>query len=181
MKAANYIIREAKVSDAGNIRRYNKLIYQTSDHLITKPNEFKTGILKQRFWIAGKIANPYETCLVAEGDEQIVGLVENWTDRRTRVQHVTTLAMSVHPDWRKRGIGSALLKDFLKWSQDNPHIQKVELHVHATNAAARRLYSRHGFETEGRRAKAIQHDKNRFVDDIMMAYWPNSSDVEKQE
>lgn len=181
MKAAKYTIREAKVSDAGKLRRYGKLIYQTSDHLITQPDEFRTGLLKHRFWIAGKIANPYETCLVAENNGHISGMLENWTDRRTRVRHVTTFAMSVHPNWRKCGIGSALLKDFLQWTQDNPRIQKVELHVHATNTAALSLYSKHGFATEGRRAKAIQYDKNHFVDDIIMAYWPNSSDVEKQE
>lgn len=179
MTAANFDIRPAKVGDAGKLNRYMRLIYQTSDHLITLPTEFAVSTLKQRFWLAGKAVNPYETCLIASSEGKIAGALESWTDRRTRVCHVTTFAMSVHPDWRGRGVGTALLDSFVQWVAENPRLDKIELHVHDDNAPALALYRKFGFKTEGRRVGAVQYDNNRLIDDILMAYWPNSSNVEK--
>lgn len=178
MKAAKIVIRGAEPSDARNLNRYIRFIYNASDHLITHPDEFRTGAFRQRFWIAGKASNPFETCLIAMIDDQIVGMLDSWVDRRTRVKHVTGFAMSVHPDHARQGIGTSLLEHFITWVAENPRLQKIELHVHANNAAAIALYNNTGFTVEGTRARAIKYDNNRFVDDILMAYWPNSSTVE---
>jgi len=178
MKAAKILIRGAKPSDARNLNRYIRLIYNTSDHLITHPDEFRTGIFRQRFWIAGKASNPFETCLIATINGQVVGMLDSWADRRARVKHVTGFAMSVHPDYTRQGVGTRLLNRFIEWVAKNPRLQKIELHVHADNAAAIALYKKTGFTVEGTRKNAIKYDNNRFVDDKLMAYWPNSSTVE---
>lgn len=181
MNASNIEIRPAIVSDASRLNEYVRMIFATSEHLVTRPDEFRSGPFKQRFWISGKTTNPYEVCLVAVCGKDIVGMIDNWTDRRARVSHVTTFAMSVHPDYQQQGIGSRLLSAFIDWVRGNEHLEKIELHVHADNAPAIALYERLGFKKEGVRAKAVRYGKNRFVDDILMAYWPNSSDVENIE
>lgn len=178
MKAAKISIRNAKPADARKLNSYIRYIYGASNHLVTKPKEFRARPFKQRFWIAGKASNPFETCLVATIDDKIVGLLDNWTDRRARVKHVTTFAMSVHPDWERQGIGISLLNEFIKWVAENPRLEKIELHVHADNTGAIALYEKVGFTVEGMRKRAIRYDENRFIDDILMAYWPNSSTVE---
>ena len=181
MNTSNIEIRPAIVSDARRLNDYVRTIFATSQHLITLPEEYRTGPFRQRFWIAGKATNPYEICLLAVSGKEIVGMIDSWTDRRARVKHVTTFAMSVHPDWRKQGIGEHLLGSFLGWVRENKRLEKVELHVHADNKAALSLYERLGFKTEGRREQAIRYGKNHFVDDILMAYWPNSSNVENSK
>ncbi len=181
MNMSKIEIRPAIVSDAKRLNDYIRTIFSTSDHLVTLPDEYRTSPLKQRFWIAGKATNPHETCLVAVSGKEIVGMIDSWTDRRARVRHVTTFAMSVHPDWRKQGVGAKLLDQFIAWVRENDRLQKIELHVHADNNGAIALYERFGFKTEGRRERSVRYGKNRFVDDILMAYWPNSSNVENSE
>ena len=56
--------------------------------------------------------------------------------RRKRLAHGGSFGMGVHPDWRGRGIGEALLRGLLDWAQANPQIEKVSLAVLADNAAA---------------------------------------------
>lgn len=180
MTAANFSIRNAVPVDAKQLNSYIRRIFSTSQHLVTQAQEFRTRPFQQRFWIAGKASNPYETCIVALCDGNIVGMLDSWTDRRARVKHVTTFAMSVDPDWRRRGVGSALLKKFIAWVDKNPHLEKIELHVHADNTAAINLYKKIGFVKEGVRSDAIKYEDGRIIDDILMAYWPHSSSVENE-
>lgn len=178
MTTAKIQIRGAIPSDARQLNRYIRRIYSTSNHLVTKPGEFRIRPFRQRFWIAGKASNPFETCLIALSEGNIVGMLDSWTDRRARVKHVTTFAMSVDPDQTRQGIGTLLLQNFIEWVAGNPRLEKIELHVHADNAPALALYEKTGFTIEGTRNRAIKYDDNRFIDDILMAYWPNSSNVE---
>ena len=179
MTAAKFSIRNAVPADAKHLNSYIRRIFATSEHLITQAGEFRTRPFRQRFWIAGKATNPYETCLIASSNGKIIGMLDSWTDRRARVKHVTTFAMSVHPDRRRHGVGSALLKQFIRWVSENPHLKKIELHVHADNLPAIHLYEKTGFVKEGVRKHAIEYEDGRIIDDILMAYWPNSSNVEK--
>ena len=102
-------IRVAKPSDARGLNRHLRSIFRNSNHLITRNEEFATGPFRQRMWIAKKQVNPVETCLLAITDKQIVGALDNWTDRRKRVAHVTCFAMSIAPEWQGQGIGRSLL------------------------------------------------------------------------
>ncbi len=178
MMTAKIQIRGAMPSDARQLNHYIQRIYSTSNHLVTKPGEFRIRPFRQRFWIAGKASNPFETCLVALLDGDIIGMLDSWTDRRARVKHVTTFAMSVDPNHARQGIGTLLLDKFTNWVAENPRLDKIELHVHADNAPAIALYKKAGFTVEGTRKRAIKYNDNRFIDDILMAYWPNSSSVE---
>lgn len=178
MSAAKITFRDAKPSDARALNTYIRHIYAVSDHLISLPEEFRMRAFRQRFWIAGKATNPFETCIVAVTGDKIIGMLDSWTDRRARVKHVTSFAMSVHQDHIRRGIGTTLLNTFTTWVAENPRLDKIELHVHADNAGAIALYKKTGFTVEGTRSRAIKYDDNRFVDDVLMAYWPNSSSVE---
>lgn len=171
-------IREAVPADAKKLNQYLRIIFATSDHLITTADEFRVKPIRQRLWIAQKATNPYEICLIATQNKQVVGMLDSWTDTRKRVRHVSTFAMSVHPDSRKQGIGEQLLRRYIGFVAENPRLQKIELHVHENNAPAHALYEKLGFIVEGVRKAAICTKDNHFIDDVLMAYWPNSSSVE---
>ncbi|MBV1889186.1 MAG: GNAT family N-acetyltransferase [Proteobacteria bacterium] len=165
-------IREAQTSDARKLNQYIRATFASSRHLITRKEEFGTGPFKQRFWIAKKQTNPLEVCFVASTGKNIVGMLDNWTDRRQRVAHVTCFAMSVAEDRRGKGLGKALLKTFIDWVKKHPSLTRVELHVHSDNAGAIKLYESCGFEHEGVRKNAVRYEDGRVVDDIIMALWP---------
>jgi RimJ/RimL family protein N-acetyltransferase len=166
-------IRQAKPSDARQLNRYIRTIFQGSEHLITRPDEFATGPFKQRLWIAKKQVNPVEACFIALQGKRIIAMLDNWTDRRKRVTHSTCFAMSVAEGYRGMGIGYHLLNHFIDWVQKHPSLTRIELHVHSDNKHAVKLYKRCGFELEGTRKGAIRYEDGRVVDDHIMALWPS--------
>jgi len=166
------IIRAATPSDAAMLNRYIRDIYREGTGMITQPEEFRASNIRQRFWLARKGINPDETCLLAVQGGAIVGMLECWTDRRRRVRHSTTIAMSVHANWRKRGIGKKLLLHFTDWVHKHPRLERVELHVHADNEAALALYRSIGFAHEGTRRNVVRYEDGVVVDDHIMAFWP---------
>lgn len=169
---ADIAIREATPSDARALNAYMRETFATADHLITRPDEYRMGWWRHRHWIAKKNTNPYETCLLAMDGDAIVGALESWTDRRARIIHCTCFSMSVKNGWRCRGVGTALLKQFIDWVKNHPTLEKIELHVHSDNEHALKLYAAQGFKLEGTRKKAIKYEDGRIIDDHMMALWP---------
>ncbi len=170
--ATTLTIRQARVADARALDNFLAEIFRTARHVITKSQEFQPGFLSRRVWIARKQLNPFETCLLAVQAGKIVGMIESWTDRRARVCHITCFFMAVSPSEQRRGIGKHLLQAFLNWVAAHDRLDKVELHVHDDNDAALALYTKLGFEIEGRRKGAIRYEDGRVIDDLLMAYWP---------
>lgn len=165
-------IREAKPDDARKLNAFMRSIFATSKHLITREQEYATGPFKQRLWIAKKHTNPVEVCFVATSNGAIIGMLDNWTDRRSRVAHSTCFAMSVCPSYQRSGVGRALLQTFINWVKSHAGLSRIELHVHNDNEAAIKLYESCGFEREGLRKGAVKYEDGRIVDDIIMALWP---------
>ncbi|WP_417451742.1 GNAT family N-acetyltransferase [Kordiimonas sp.] len=165
-------IRPARPSDAKALASYAKRTLASAEHLITKPQEYRYSPLRQRFAVARKCACPDETHFIAITRDGIIGSIECWTDHRSRVRHSTTFTMSVHEAYRGTGVGKKLLLHFINWVQNHPRLERIELHVHADNAAALALYQSVGFTLEGTRACAIRYEDGRVIDDHIMALWP---------
>ena len=72
-------------------------------------------------------------------------------------------------EWRRQGVGTALLATLLEWATANPLIEKVCLDVNATNSNAIRVYKKLGFVEEGLRSKDIKRGPGRYVDTVTMA------------
>jgi ribosomal-protein-alanine N-acetyltransferase len=90
-------------------------------------------------------------CLVAEcaqSDEapKIIGDIVLWL--AGSIAHVATLA--VHPDYRRRGIGTCLLANALLACGDRGLIEAL-LEVREKNRSAQKLYRKFGFEVVGLR------------------------------
>lgn len=77
---------------------------------------------------------------------EVVGVVVTWL--LVDEAHIATI--SVHPDYRGQGIATRLMCAAL---QENARLGAVEatLEVRVSNAAARKLYQRFGFQQVGRR------------------------------
>ena len=86
--------------------------------------------------------NPLATYFVAKEDEKIVGYGGIWNV--SGEGQITNIA--VHPDNRKKGIASGILKELISNSKS---CEKIFLEVRESNNAAICLYEKYGFEKCG--------------------------------
>jgi RimJ/RimL family protein N-acetyltransferase len=105
---------------------------------------------------------------VVEDDGRIVGRLSLSRDPHPSSQHVADLGLMVAEEYRRRGIGRALLEQAIRWAQESG-VRKLELHVFPWNEPALALYEAFGFEREGLRRAHYARD-GEYVDAILMAY-----------
>jgi len=118
-------------------------------------------------WIDDMAAGDY--MLVAEIDGNVVGnLGLHAAAKSPRRRHVGTLGMSVHDDFHRRGVGSALLKAAIDLADNWIAYTRLELTVYTDNAAAVALYRKFGFGIEGT-ARGYALRNGEYVDAFMMA------------
>jgi ribosomal-protein-alanine N-acetyltransferase len=65
--------------------------------------------------------------------------------------HISNVA--VHPDFRGRGVGAALIGALIEWARRLWELSDFTVEVRASNIAAIRLYQNAGFREEGRRRR----------------------------
>jgi ribosomal-protein-alanine acetyltransferase len=83
---------------------------------------------------------------VCEVQKKIVGMIA-W---RSLGDEVEILDFAVHPNHRRQGNASFLLKNFIQYLSQSA-AQKIFLEVRESNAAAIALYKKFGFQISGRR------------------------------
>jgi RimJ/RimL family protein N-acetyltransferase len=110
--------------------------------------------------------------LLALDDDGVVGSMSIRRDDNPATHHVATFGMFVVSSHRRRGIGSALLAEALRWARSYG-IERIELTVYPHNGAAIALYRSFGFVEEGR---LVRHAKKSYgyEDEILMAVWLGS-------
>ena len=125
--------------------------------------ESPTDRLAQGRSFDAHVANPEATSFVAEVDGSLVGALG------VRINGgVADLGMMVDSSWRGRGIGSELLRECVRWARERG-AHKVILEVWPHNAAARRLYEKHGFVEEGRFRRHYRRRNGELWDAIRMS------------
>jgi RimJ/RimL family protein N-acetyltransferase len=77
------------------------------------------------------------------------------------------IGMAVAREWRRRGVGSALLGAAIEWARERG-LHKLSLGVFAHNAAAIALYRKFGFVEEGRRIKHYRRANGELWDSVEM-------------
>jgi RimJ/RimL family protein N-acetyltransferase len=104
---------------------------------------------------------------VAETERGVVGRLSIGRNRDPLSPHVAELGLMVAAGARRRGIGSALIEEAVKWAQ-RAGIVKLELTVFPHNEPAIALYRKLGFREEGllKRRYLIE---GRYVDAMLMA------------
>jgi len=107
-----------------------------------------------------ELVNPTSRCWVAEMDGRLAGALVIW--RVLDEAHIATIA--THPDFRRQGIGRALLKTGMDAAYaEGARIYHLE--VRAGNEAAIKIYEAFGYEVVGRRPK---YYKNNGEDALLM-------------
>ncbi|MGB3386889.1 MAG: GNAT family N-acetyltransferase [Pseudaminobacter sp.] len=109
-----------------------------------------------------------DTWIVAELEGKVIGHGNLMVCSNPRRAHIGEIAMGVADDFTGRGIGTAILAALLDVADNWRGLKRVELTVYADNEPAIRLYTRCGFEVEGRHVKAGFSD-GKYHDLLTMA------------
>lgn len=143
------------------------------------------AVARERRWLLFLKAPPFEMSaayvrgLLAGAGVQFVALDESrrvvgWCDisrgEREGVEHAGHLGMGLLKEHRGRGHGRRLMEAALAAAKASG-IERVELEVFASNAAAVTLYRKLGFREEGRKLRALKRD-GAYDDLVVMALFP---------
>jgi putative acetyltransferase len=110
-----------------------------------------------------------QASLVAVHGDRVIGHLNVSREEGPMTRHVASLGMAVAPEWRGRGVGSALLVEAIRWGNEM-RVEKLALSVYPHNEAALGLYRKFGFQEEGR---LTGHSKKSvgYLDEIVMGLW----------
>ena len=164
-KKMEYLIKKALLDDKIAVHSYlNEIADSKSDVLFLRPNGFSFDQVEKL--IEGSQQSAAKLFLVAKAKSDIVGTLTFSRYSRMETRHSGEFGMSVHPDHRRKGIGSLLIEELESWAKAN-ELFKIELQVWSNNIPAIRLYEKLGYGTEGIRKAAILRD-GKCYDSILM-------------
>jgi len=99
-------------------------------------------------WDYNRVAQGEMAGWVAASDADILGFLV----ARRIANDIEILNFAVQPDFRRSGVGGALLQKALAWGSEL-NAERALLEVRASNYAALQFYERRGFVVTGRRPR----------------------------
>jgi RimJ/RimL family protein N-acetyltransferase len=164
----NIVIRKPVEADAADIIHYSKILFASTDQVLTTLDEYTITVENEKKWINDFNQNPNSLVLVAEFNNQIIGLLFFISNHKRKNAHTGEFGVNVHPNFQGIGIGRALIEALLIWARANKQIEKVYLTVFHTNEQAIHLYKKLGFIEEGRHVKAVKQLTGEYADVLQM-------------
>jgi RimJ/RimL family protein N-acetyltransferase len=163
-----FLIRQPSVDDAEAIINYSKILFASTDQVLTTLEEYTITVENEKTWVQNLNDNPNALLLIAHHNNQIVGFLFFMPNTKKKNVHTGEFGVNVHPNFQGIGIGYRLIETLLAWARDNKQIEKVSLKVFSTNIQAIKLYKNLGFIEEGRHIKAIKQLNGEYVDSVQM-------------
>src|SRR6266508_3488247 len=161
-----FVVRPAMPSDARSFLALYRQVVSEGRFIRTEgvtrgPRHFRKEFRRSR-------TEEHAELLAVAGGE-VIGSLGISREAHPVNRHVASLGMMVAPEWRGRGVGSALLGEAIRWARE-VGVEKVALSVFPDNEAARALYRKFGFVEEGR---LTGHSKKSigYRDEIVMGLW----------
>lgn len=110
---------------------------------------------------------PRALLLVAETDEQIIGWCRVFPYKfGGKSRHVADIGIGVQKEFRRRGIGRALMEDAIAWARRQEY-GKLTLDLFSSSEIAQHLFKMVGFHVVGIRARHARIN-DAFVDEVLM-------------
>lgn len=162
-----FTLRYPKSSDAKQMCEYINELSLEGTYITFQGEEIsledETSYLESQL---KKIAGKESIQLLAFIDSTMVGI--GGIERKEKVSsHVGILGISLHRDFRKKGLGKKLLNALLSEAKKLPELKIISLEVFANNSVAQKLYTSVGFVEYGRLPNGIRF-QGEFVDALYM-------------
>jgi RimJ/RimL family protein N-acetyltransferase len=160
------IVRPAEPRDADQLVELARAVGREPGAFLLTTDAWRS-IGDERRYVRSVRRDPDAALFVADEGGRVVGRLSLVRDAHPASRHVADLGLMVAVDCRRRGIGSALLREAVDWAARSG-VRKLELHVFPWNDGAIALYRAFGFEQEGLRRGHFVRD-GVAVDAILMA------------
>jgi RimJ/RimL family protein N-acetyltransferase len=157
------IVRPAATADADALVRLGRSVAAEGELWLT----YNRSSSDERRNVKSVRRDPNAAVFVAEVPAGVVGRVSIARDGNPVSHHVAELGLMVAAGERRRGIGTALMKEAVSWARGSG-VTKLELHVFPHNEPAIALYRKLGFVDEGHRCRHYRIG-GHYVDAILMA------------
>ncbi|HUK59571.1 MAG TPA: GNAT family N-acetyltransferase [Stellaceae bacterium] len=160
-------IRTPSDADVAGLAALVNLLAAESSHLFIMPIAGPDPAKTLRAHLAAVAKTGSEGVLVADCDGGIAGLLTAARGLHPAKRGVATVGIGVRPRNRRCGVGRALMTGLEAWAGE-AGVDRLELTVVVSNAAAIALYRSCGYKQEGILRAAARIDGEP-VDQIMMA------------
>lgn len=116
-------------------------------------------------FVRESVANDAIQFIALTGD-RVVGWADVFPPWPDAISHCGKLGMGVHPDYRRQGLGEALLRACISKSKSSG-ITRIELETRADNSPSIALYEKVGFVHEAVKRNAMRFD-GEYFDSVQM-------------
>jgi RimJ/RimL family protein N-acetyltransferase len=159
-------VRPATPADAPALAELGHAVGSEEEGWLISDHDWRSAGEERRY-LRSLRRFPHAEVFVAETPEGIVGRLSIARDPHPASYHVADLGLMVAAGHRRRGVGTALMREAERWAR-GAGVTKLELHVFPHNAPAIALYRKLGFEREGYRRGHYRRG-DTYVDAILMA------------
>lgn len=161
--------RKLTVDDVENFWDLLNTLDLETNYMMYEPTERAqcTDIQTWKDDIYDNVVNGRDFLLIALEGNKMIGYIQAERGKFNRISHTAYIVTGILKEYRGKGIGTAFFQNLDKWAKENG-ILRLELTVECHNEAARHLYEKSGFETEGIRKKSMLVGET-FVDEYYMA------------
>jgi putative acetyltransferase len=162
-----FVVRPARRSDAASFVELWKTVVAERRFIRTERVDRSVRYYRRHF--LRRTWEDDQATLVAMDGRRVVGHLHVAREESPVTRHVASLGMTVAPDWRGKGVGSALMTEAIRWARQ-VGVEKLALSVYPDNDRAQALYAKFGFQEEGR---LTGHSKKSvgYLDEIVMGLW----------
>jgi RimJ/RimL family protein N-acetyltransferase len=168
------VVRRAQPGDAGELVALAEAVASEPEGWLISDGTWRTPGEERRFLRALRRYDDAAVFVaeisdheISEHGPRIVGRLSLGRDPHPASRHVADLGLMVSAEHRRRGIGTALLREAVEWARA-AGVRKLELHVFPHNEAAILLYESFGFRREGLRRGHYRRGAE-YLDAVLMA------------
>lgn len=143
------MLRKPIIEDAKKMIEYLNTIGGESDNLLFGKDEIRITVEQEMEYIQNM--NNDENTLMILGiiDDNIMSISHISSPNRKRIAHNSEISISVKKDYWKNGMGSAVMKELIRFAQKRGTIKNISLGVKSSNRNAIMLYEKFGFKPIG--------------------------------
>ena len=167
-------IRPAALKDAESLLKLKLQYLRNTKTIPLFEDEYKNSVEEESALIEMLTQEQNSCLIVAEYEGLLIGNIDIKGNQRRKLIHTGTLGMGVAEKWQGLGIGSLLMREAIKWIDDNKHLEIVWLEVYDSNYPGKILYGKMGFQECGR-IKGFFKESGQLIDNITMVYHSSQS------
>ena len=160
-------IRTAREDEAKALRNLKLKIIKNSMTIPMYPEEYRYDEDGERELIKKYNESSNSILLVAEANNQLIGMIDLTGHDRKIMAHTAMIGMSVDEEWRNKGVGTSLIRGVLDWAKSSSELEVIWLDVYDNNELGLGLYKKMGFKISGKIERFFKY-KNEYFDNIKM-------------